>query len=74
MAGELDALTAQVAANGDAEAAAATLLQGLFQKLQDAINSGDPAKIQALTTQLKAQTDALAAAVVANTPAETPAP
>lgn len=74
MAGELDALEAQVTAVSDAEDAAIALLNGLFQQLQDAINSGNPARIQAVTTTLKAKTDALAAAIVANTPAASPTP
>lgn len=73
MAGELDALEAQVKATTDAEDSAIALLQGLAQKLQEAINSGNPARIQAVNDSLKAKTDALAAAIVANTPAA-PAP
>jgi hypothetical protein len=68
MAGELDALTAQVAANTDAEQSAITLLTSLHQLLADAIASGDPAKLTALRDQLATSKDALAAAVVANTP------
>lgn len=74
MANELDALEAQVTTVVDAEDSAIALLQGLFQKLQDAINSGNPARIQAVTDALKAKTDALAAAIVANTPAASPTP
>ena len=67
MAGELDALTAEVTANTDAEASAVILLGQLHDLLVAA--GTDPAKLQALTDQLSTSKDALAAAVVANTPA-----
>lgn len=67
MAGELDALTAEVTANTDAEASAVILLGQLHDLLVAA--GTDPAKLQALTTQLASSKDALAAAIVANTPA-----
>jgi hypothetical protein len=69
----LDDLTAQVARNSDVEDSAIALLQGLKKALDAAIASGNPAALTALSTQLGAKTDALAAAVVANTPA-TPSP
>jgi hypothetical protein len=68
MAGELDDLQREVAENNDAVQSAITLLQGLKAKLDEAINSGDMTKVAALSAQLSAQTDALAAAVTANTP------
>jgi len=68
MAG-LDDLTLQVQKNSDVEASAVVLIQGIAQKLAEAIASGDPAKISALQTQLATSADALAAAVAANTPA-----
>jgi hypothetical protein len=67
MAGELDALTAQVTANTDAEASAILLLENLHALLVAA--GTDPAKLTALTTQLETSKEALAAAIVANTPA-----
>lgn len=67
MAGELDALTVEVTANTDAEASAVILLGQLHDLLVAA--GTDPAKLQALTTQLATSKDALAAAIVANTPA-----
>lgn len=67
MAGELDALTAEVTANTDAEASAVILLGQLHDLLVAA--GTDPAKLAALTTQLSTSKDALAAAIVANTPA-----
>jgi cell division septum initiation protein DivIVA len=67
----IDDLETEVKANGDAEDSAITLLNGLHQQLQDALNSGDPARIQAAVQALHDKRDALAAAVVANTPAAT---
>ncbi|TCG08367.1 hypothetical protein BZM27_12595 [Paraburkholderia steynii] len=71
----LDDLKAEVAATISIEQSAVTLIQGIAQQLQDALaNAGvnDPA-LTDLTTQLKANADALAAAVSANTPAAPPA-
>jgi hypothetical protein len=67
MAADLAALTQQVAANTDAEASAITLLGNLSTMIASLKN--DPAAIQALADQLKASQTALAAAIVANTPA-----
>jgi hypothetical protein len=72
MANELDALTATVTRTADVEDSAIVLLQGLKTALDAAIASGNPAALTALSTSLGAKTDALAAAVVANTPAATP--
>ena len=63
----LDDLKTQVQANTDAEDASATLLGQLADIIK--ANANDPAKVQALGDQLKAHADALAAAIVANTPA-----
>lgn len=65
---ELDDLTVQVKKNEEVEAAAVVLIQGIAAKLEAA--KSDPIKIQALSNELKTSADALAAAVVANTPAE----
>ena len=65
----MDDLNASVQRNTDAEAAVVTLLQGISQQLKDALAAGDPAAIQAVITQIDANTAAAAAAVVANTPA-----
>jgi Arc/MetJ-type ribon-helix-helix transcriptional regulator len=67
MAGELAALQAQVAANTEVEASAITLIQGLADKLKAA--GTDPVALAALTTELETSKEALAAAIVANTPA-----
>src|SRR5215831_8895164 len=69
MAGELDALNAEVAQNTDVTNSAITLLNGLSQQLKDALAAGDPAAIQAVVDQLDANTQSLADAVTANTPA-----
>jgi len=63
----LSDLQAAVARNGDVEASAVALIQGIAQQLKDA--QGDPAALSALQAQLTSQADALAAAVTANTPA-----
>jgi hypothetical protein len=64
---DLTALTNQVTANVDVEASAVQLLSNLSALLVAAKN--DPVAIQALADQLKSSGDALAAAIVANTPA-----
>lgn len=64
----LDSLTAAVAKNDEVINSAVTLLQGLKAKLDEAIASGDPAKVQALSDSLGADTQQLADAVAANTP------
>lgn len=67
----MDDLIAQAKVNTDAEAAAVQVIQSIATQLAAA--QSDPAKIQALTAQLKASATALGAAIVANTPAA-PAP
>lgn len=71
---ELDNLTAQVQANSDLLDSATTLINGIADRITAA--GVDPAKLTALSTELKAKDDILSAAVVANTPAPvaTPAP
>lgn len=65
----LDDLKAQVEAQTTVVDSAVTLLQQLKTMLDQAIASGDPAKIQAVADLLHHNTQALADAVVANTPA-----
>lgn len=67
MATDLTALAAQVQANTNAKASAIIVLNRLAADFAACKNN--PAEIQALSDQLKASSDALAAAVVANTPA-----
>jgi hypothetical protein len=62
----ITALTTQVQANTDAEASAVTLIQGLAAQI--AAVAGDGPAVTALAAKLKTSADALAAAVVANTP------
>jgi len=61
------ALTMQVSANTDAEQSAVALIQNLATLIQQ--NASDPAAINDLAAKLKASADALAGAVMANTPA-----
>lgn len=68
----LEALRAEVARNTAVDQSAITLLQGLAQKLDEAVAVGDASAISQIAADLRASTDALAAAVVQNTPAETP--
>lgn len=62
----MDTLQAEVEAAEGAEASALALLQGLTQQLEDAIAVNHPSAVPELVEQLKASTDALAAAVAAN--------
>ncbi len=64
---DLTSLIAQVAENTTVEASAITLINGLA--VQIAAAGTDPTKLAALQTQLKTSSDALAAAITANTPA-----
>lgn len=70
MAGELDALTAEVARNTDVDKSAVVLLKGLKAKLDEAIANNNMPAVQALSDSLGASTSELAAAVTENTPAE----
>jgi hypothetical protein len=67
MATDLTALQAAVAKDTEVDASAITLLGGLAQMLRDA--AADPAKIAEIAAALDANAQALADAVVANTPA-----
>ncbi len=70
---DLTAITAEVQQNGDAVGSAVALLGNLSQQIRDL--STDPAALQALADELDANTQSLADAVVANTPAApTPEP
>lgn len=57
----------KVEANTTVIESAIALIQGLKTKLDEAIASGDPAQIQALSDSLGAETQKLADAVAANT-------
>jgi chromosome segregation ATPase len=68
MSAELDNLKTQVASNRDLTQSAVTLIQGLAAQIEAAKN--DPAAIQALADDLRAQDTALGDALKANTPAQ----
>lgn len=69
MSKEFDDLTAQVTRNSEVLDSAIVLINGIADRITAA--GVDPVKLNALTTELKAKDDALAAAVVANTPVTT---
>ncbi len=68
MSAEMDALAAAVKKTSDTEDSAILLIQGIAKQLADAIANGNPAALKALSDELTTKADALAAAVVANTP------
>lgn len=65
----LDDLKREVEETKTVQASAVTLIVGLKQKLDEAIASGDPAALAALSADLDASATALSDAIVANTPA-----
>lgn len=67
MSQEFDELEAQIKENTSVEQSALVLINGFAARLAAA--GTDPAKLTALKGDLKTNADALAAAVVANTPA-----
>jgi hypothetical protein len=69
MSETIEILSARVEAIENAGDAAIALLNGLKAQLDEAIASGDMGAVQGLSDRLAAQTDELAAAVLANTPA-----
>lgn len=70
----LDDLKTQVTDMAGVVNSVVTLLTGLHQKLEEALASGDPAKIQEISDALKSESDALAAAVAANPLPDEPTP
>ncbi len=66
---DLSRLTAEVEESRTVQDSAIALLVNLSDMLRAA--AGDPAEVNALADQLDAQTNALAAAVTANTPTPT---
>lgn len=62
-------LQAAAAADTNAENSAITLLNGLSAQLKAAASTGDLAAVEQIAQQLDTNSAALAAAVVANTPA-----
>ena len=69
---KLQDLQAAVAAEQTVEQSAITLLQGLAQQLQAALDNDDDDAIQAVIDQVNNNASTLAAAVTANTPAPGP--
>lgn len=67
MSKELDDLTAEVTETSGFIDSAVTLIEGIAARIEAA--GIDRQKLTALTTELNAKSDALAAAVAANTPA-----
>lgn len=67
MSAQLDALQQQVQTNNTLIGSAITLIQGLADQI--AANMNDPAALQQLVDDLRAQDDALSQAITANTPA-----
>jgi hypothetical protein len=67
---DLTALQAEVARNTDVDSSAITLLNGLAAQIEQL--KTDPAALQALADSLRQSSDALSAAIVANTPAPQP--
>lgn len=65
----LDDVLGKVSEQATVVGSAVTLLGELKTKLDEAIASNDPAKLQEISDAIGANTDALAAAVTANTPA-----
>ncbi len=64
---DLTSLETQVQANTDTEASAVLLLNSLADMIKAAAN--DPVEIAAIAKKLKDSSDALASAIVTNTPA-----
>jgi hypothetical protein len=64
----IEQLRTEVERNSSVDASAITLLQTLADKIEQI--KANPTELQALVESLRAQSDTLAAAVVANTPAE----
>lgn len=71
MSQELDDLTAEVQRNTEVDQSAIALLTGLAQQIEDL--KGNPEALQTLADTLRGSSDALAAAVLANTPQPPPA-
>jgi hypothetical protein len=65
----IDDLEAKVAAQETVEQSAIALLTGIGQELKDALANNDQARIEALSAKIDGDTQNLAAAVSANTPA-----
>lgn len=67
----LQDLKNQVSSNTSLLQSGIQLIQGLAKRLQDALNANDPAAIQDIVNELQQSDEQFAAALAANTPAET---
>lgn len=74
MSQAIDDLKAAVERDRTVTASAVTLLGELAKLLSEAANSGDLEEVKKLAADFNANSDALAAAVTANTPPAPPAP
>jgi hypothetical protein len=68
MALDLSALEAEITRDEEVNSSAATLISSLASEIERLKN--DPAALQALVNRLRTNSDALSAAVAANTPGE----
>lgn len=66
-------LIASVTAQTTVEASLLSLISGLTDQLKAAVGSNNLGSVDAIVTQIQANTAAMQAAVTANTPAATPA-
>lgn len=71
MAGEIEALEAEVARNTTVDGSIMTLVTGLAGQIEALKN--DPVRLQALVDKLRADNDAIVAKVLEHTPAAPPA-
>lgn len=72
-----DGVNAEVARLTDVVTSAVALINGIAGKIQEAVaanDAGDNTALAGLADSLRAQSDGLAAAVAANTPAAPPTP
>lgn len=72
---DFSGVNAEVTRLTDVVASAVALINGIAQKVADAVaanDAGDNSQLAGLADSLRSQADGLAAAVAANTPAEPP--
>lgn len=72
MSAELDALRAEVSRNNDQMDSAIVMIQGLAARIEEL--KQDPAALQALVDELRANTDQFASDIAANTPSDPNSP
>jgi hypothetical protein len=77
MASKFEELKADVAAETTVVNSAITLLAGISARIDEAVaaaRAGDDQALSALSSEVRSETQALAAAVAANTPGQPPSP